>query len=175
MRDMPARSRFASSFWFEDTVAQAEAPAEEAPPSIAARLQWLSAQAAFLDTGGMVSGDVLAHMLSQQCEARARQMVSQPVSVVARWIVARDVVTVDSPWGPMLPVFQFDLPNAAVHPAMSPLLAELRGVLDDRELAMWFVTPNEWLGGACPARAMRSFLPAVRMAARTDRYVALGG
>lgn len=136
--------------------------------------QWLTTAAAFADTGGLVSGDELAELLRSQCESAAQIVVPQPVSLVARWIVSHAVVTIDSPWGCMLPLFQFDLPHAAVHPGMRPLLSELQGVFDDAELALWFVTPNDWLGGACPARAMHNFLPAVRMAARTDRYVAIG-
>jgi hypothetical protein len=99
---------------------------------------------------------------------------AEPVSLVARWIVMRAVVRLDSPWGPMFPLFQFDLPTASVVDAMAPLLDELRPVFDDIELALWFVTPNEWLGGARPVSAMHHSLPAVLQAARADRFVAGG-
>lgn len=138
------------------------------------QFQWLSTASAFADTGGLVSGDELAELIRQQCDDAVQQLVPQPVSLVARWIVSHAVVTIDSPWGRMLPMFQFDLRRAAVHPGMRPLLSELQGVFDDAELALWFVTPNDWLDGVCPARAMHAALPAVRLAARTDRYVALG-
>lgn len=145
-------------------------PDGEGPP----HFQWLTTSAAFADTGGLVSGDELAELIRQQCDAAAQLLMPQPVSLVARWIVSHSVVTIDSPWGRMLPLFQFDLPRAAVHPGMRLLLSELQGVFDDAELALWFVTPNDWLDGARPALAMHSALPAVRQAARTDRYVALG-
>ena len=58
--------------------------------------------------------------------------------------------------------------------AMAPLQDELRPVFDDLELALWFVTPNDWLGGARPAFAMHHSLPAVLQAARADRFVAGG-
>jgi hypothetical protein len=140
----------------------------------APRFQWLTTAAAFEDTGGLVSGDELADLIRQQCDAAAQMLLPQPVSLVARWIESHSVVTIDSPWGRMLPLFQFDLARATVHPGMRPLLSELQGVFDDAELALWFVAPNDWLGGARPALAMHSALAAVRLAARSDRYVALG-
>lgn len=161
--------------WFDDTVAQDRGPDAEQPLDALSRLQWLSTSRAFADTGGLVSGDELAELLREQCDPDVKLQVPQPLSLVARWIVSQSVVSIDSPWGRMLPLFQFDLSRAAVHAGMRPLLAELQGVLDDVELALWFVTPNEWLNGACPAQAMHHYLPSVRLAARTDRYVALGG
>lgn len=136
--------------------------------------QWLATASAFADTGGVVTGDELAGLLRQHGDASPQLHVLQPEALVARWIASNVVVTVESPWGRMLPVFQFDLPRGAVHACMRPLLAELRGVFDDAELALWFVTPNDWLDGRRPANAMLDDLPAVRLAARTDRYVALG-
>jgi hypothetical protein len=74
----------------------------------------------------------------------------------------------------LLPLFQFDLAHATDHPGMRPLLSELRGAFDDTELALWFVTGNDWLAGARPAQLMHTDLPAVRRAARSDRFVAVG-
>jgi hypothetical protein len=147
----------------------------EEPHSALPMCHWLSTAAAFAGTGGLVRGDELADMIRLQCMRDAQPIVSQPVSLVARWIVAQRVLTINGPWGRMLPMFQFDLPRAAVHPGMRPLLGELKGALNEVELALWFVTPNEWLDGALPAVAMQTMLPAVRDAARADRYVALGG
>ncbi len=137
-------------------------------------LHWLSTAAAFSGTGGLVSGDDLAELIRHRCEVAGWLPESLPVSLVARWIVTRAVVSLDSPWGPMFPLFQFDLPTAAVVDAMAPLLDELRPVFDDVELALWFVTPNDWLGGARPVSAMHHSLPAVLQAARADRFVAGG-
>jgi hypothetical protein len=141
-----------------------------APPG-----QWLATASAFADTGGVVTGDELVALLRQHGDPSPLLHVLQPEALVERWIASDVVVTVESPWGRMLPLFQFDLPRGAVHAGMRPLLAELRGVFDDAELALWFVTPNEWIDGRRPAHAMHDDLPAVRLAARTDRYVALGG
>ena len=137
-------------------------------------LHWLSTAAAFSGTGGLVSGDDLADLIRHRCEVAGWLPDSEPVSLVARWIVTRAVVSLDSPWGPMFPLFQFDLPTASVIDAMTPLLNELRPVFDDVELALWFVTPNDWLAGARPVSAMHHSFPAVLQAARADRFVAGG-
>lgn len=137
-------------------------------------LHWLSTAAAFSGTGGLVSGDDLADLIRHRCEVAGWLPDSEPVSLVARWIVTRAVVSLDSPWGPMFPLFQFDLPTASVVDAMDPLLNELRPVFEDVELALWFVSPNDWLGGARPVSAMHHSLPSVLQAARADRFVAGG-
>ncbi len=137
-------------------------------------LHWLSTAAAFTGTGGLVNGDDLAELIRHRCEVAGWLPDSLPVSLVARWIVSRAVVSLDSPWGPLFPLFQFDLPTASVIDGMAPLLEELRPVFDDVELALWFVTPNDWLSGARPVSAMHHSLPAVLQAARADRFVAGG-
>jgi hypothetical protein len=137
-------------------------------------LHWLATAAAFSSTGGLVSGEDLAELIRHRCEVAGWLPESQPLSLVARWIASRAVISLDSPWGPLFPLFQFDLPTASVVDAMAPLLDELRAVFDDVELALWFVTPNNWLGGARPVSAMHHSLPAVMQAARADRFVAGG-
>ncbi len=168
MPDVPQPAEAPSSTWFRSTVVD-DMPASQTP------CRWMATASAFADTGGLISGDELADRMRLQCQEDGTLSGSQPVSLVARWIVAREVVSIESPWGHMLPVFQFDLPRAALHPGVPIVLAELRGVLEGAELALWFVTPNEWLHGERPALAMHHMLPAVRHAARADRYVALGG
>lgn len=137
-------------------------------------LHWLSTAAAFAGSGGLVSGDDLAELIRHRCEVAGWLPPSLPVSLVARWIVSRAVVSLDSPWGPLFPLFQFDLPTASLLDGMAPLLGELRPVFDDIELALWFVMPNDWLGGARPVSAMQHNLAGVLRAARADRFVARG-
>ncbi|WP_137921500.1 hypothetical protein [Hydrogenophaga sp. 2FB] len=157
--------------WFPETVLEPR-PLPGYPSDAVSPCQWLSTEAAFADTGGLVSGNELAELIRSRCRLR---QASEPVALVARWISFKNVVSLDSPWGLMLPVFQFDLPRAAIHPGVLLVLSELKGVLDDAELALWFVTPNEWLQEARPVEGLNSHLSAVRQAARTDRFVALGG
>jgi hypothetical protein len=165
---------------FDETVPYPQGPcaedAQDGPTLAVPPCQWLATASAFADTGGLVSPDELAGLLRQNSDLSSwPPLMPQPESLVARWIASNVVVTIESPWGRMLPLFQFDLPQGVVHACMRPLMSELRGVFDDVELALWFVTPNDWLDGRRPAHAMHQDLVGVRLAARTDRYVALGG
>lgn len=174
MSDLRPFSETPASTWFNDTLVQAPSPSVQEADGMPA-CHWMATASAFADTGGLISGDELATRIREQCLLDTSLKVSEPVSLVARWIVSRAVVSIDSPWGHMLPMFQFDLPRASLYPGVAIVLAELGGVLDGAELALWFVTPNEWLHGERPALAMQTMLQAVRHAARADRYVALGG
>jgi hypothetical protein len=136
--------------------------------------EWMSTYAAFADTGGMASGDELAQRLVDSASHAGGASGLQAISLVARWIVSRAVVTVLGPHGWMLPMFQFDLATATIRPSMAPVLAELHGIFDDAEVALWFVSSNSWLEGDRPAMVMHKNLPGVLHAARADRYVARG-
>lgn len=130
---------------------------------------------AFITSGGLVNGDELAALLRAVAPAGGMAAVPQPISRVAQWIVSGAVVAFGGPHEWLLPLFQFDLSTGTVRPGMAALRAELQAVFDEIELALWFVAPNDWLGGARPALVLRSDLPAVLRAARADRYVARGG
>ena len=121
---------------------------------------------AFSDIGGVVNGDALASLL--------RGCTEQPISLLARWIVQREVISFSWHSQTLLPLFQFDLEALQVRPGVPQVIAELRQAFDDVELADWFARPNSWLQGGTPARRFQSDLPAVLQAARADRYVALG-
>lgn len=142
------------------------------PPGAHEPHRWMSIAAAFVDTGGLVSGDELADLIRQQALTDVQLQISQPVSLVARWIVSGGAISMDSPWGIVLPLFQFDLQHAALRPEVPLICAELGGVLEGPALALWFVTPNEWLEGEKPALALGPRLLEVRRAAR---HVADGG
>ena len=121
---------------------------------------------AFSDIGGVVNGDALASLL--------RGGTEQPISLLARWIVQREVISFSWHSQTLLPLFQFDLETLQVRPGVPEVIAELREAFDDVELADWFARPNSWLQGSTPANRFGSDLPAVLQAARADRYVALG-
>ncbi len=136
------------------------------PPVVIGPDRWRLIAAAFADTGGLVVGDELADLIRQQTRGGEEPLVSQPVSLVARWIVSGMALSMESPWGIVLPLFQFDLPRAALHPEVPMVCAEVGGKLNRTEMALWFVTPNEWLEGERPALALRTRLTDVRRAAR---------
>jgi hypothetical protein len=126
----------------------------------------LALERAFRWSGGMVSADELARLL--------RGRVEQPLSTVARWIVAREVVNVEWRSQTMLPLFQFDLRDATLRVPVAAVVRELAVVFDDWDLVCWFAEPNAWLGGALPARLVEAHASAVLAAARADRFIARG-
>ena len=137
--------------------------------------RWLDTATRFSNTGGLMTGEELMRLMRQRWVANGLVHPSpDPVSMLARWVVAGSVLSIESPWGHLLPAFQFDPATATAYPAMRPLLQVLRPVFDGTELALWFVTPNDWLGDLCPAQAMHAQLSLVQMAARLDRHVACG-
>ena len=121
---------------------------------------------AFRATGGVVSGDALAMQL--------RRRLDQPLSLLARWIVKRQVLSFECHSQTLLPMFQFDPSGLTVHPGLRPVMAELIDVFDERELVDWFATPSCWLSGASPVAVFADDVPAVLRAARADRFVATG-
>ena len=76
--------------------------------------------------------------------------------------------------GIWLPWFQFHRVTLKPHPELDPIFTELTPVFDAWELANWFAQPNGWLQGQTPVATSASDLPAVRDAARADRFVVNG-
>jgi hypothetical protein len=130
----------------------------------AARLSAM--QRAYCPTGGILSGDSLSLLL--------RERSDQPISLLARWIVRRRIVSFEAHRQRWVPMFQFDPVTMNVIDGAQRAIAELRDVFDDWELMVWFATSNAWLGGDSPANAMAADAPGVLAAARADRFVAAG-
>jgi hypothetical protein len=121
---------------------------------------------AFRRSGGVVSTDALTMML--------RRRSDQPISLLARWLVNRDVISFKSSGQTLLPTFQFDWLTGSVRPGVLGALAELRGAFDDDEIAAWFAQPNSSLFGDSPVNLIDQDPAAVLEAARIDRFVAMG-
>jgi hypothetical protein len=121
---------------------------------------------AFRSSGGVVSTDVLTMML--------RLRSDQPISLLARWLVNRDVISFNVNGQTLLPTFQFDWPTGTVRPGVLGALAELRDAFDDDEVAAWFAQPNSSLLGDSPVNLVDKNPAAVLEAARIDRFVAMG-
>jgi hypothetical protein len=123
-------------------------------------------QSAYAVNGGIAHGAMIVELL--------RDHASQPISRVARWIVARDIVQFRWRGETMFPLFQFDLTTMAVRQSAREVVAELAPAFDDLSLADWFVRPNGWLAGATPVAVVQSDPKAVLAAARADRFATLG-
>jgi len=121
---------------------------------------------AFRRTGGLVSGDELTFLL------RGRN--SQPISMLARWIVNRRVVSFGWHGEYLLPMFQFDRADMTVRRPVAAILDELEGAFDDWDLATWFALPNTWLADDSPVDLLWLDPRAVLQAARADRFIARG-
>lgn len=120
----------------------------------------------FSATGGVIGGDELMQLL--------RNTSDQPISLLAHWIVAHEVLTLNLDSETYLPKFQFDFDHMTVRPGVRDVIAELRAPFDDWDLARWFTRPNLWLEGRAPAQAIAASPADVLHAARADRFVAMG-
>jgi len=121
---------------------------------------------AYRRTGGLVSGNEVALLL--------RRHSTQPLSLLARWIVTRRVVSYVWQSEIMVPLFQFDRRDMSLRQASSEVVDELAGTFDDWELAAWFTQPNSWLHDAAPVELIDVDQAAVLQAARADRFIARG-
>lgn len=120
-------------------------------------------QAAYERLGGSAPANDVCGLL--------RPYWSQPLSRVARWIAAREVVSVTWRAQVWLPLFQFERPSLDVVPAVTELVRALRPIYDEWELAEWFVRPHDLLGGQAPALCLGCDSCAVKEAARLDHFI----
>jgi hypothetical protein len=123
-------------------------------------------QQGFQRSGGFIGGDALALLMRSRCE--------QPISLLARQIVQRELIHFRTGCEVHLPLFQFDPCDLTVRHSVQAVIETLRPVLDDQELASWFADPNDWLGGQRPADVIASDPAAALEAARADRFVVAG-
>lgn len=121
---------------------------------------------AFDASGGVATGSEVAELL--------RPWVAQPISLLARWIVARQVITLAWSAESFLPLFQFDLARSCVRAGMAPIISELSAAMDDEDITHWFALPNSGLGGAAPADAFATPAAEVLAVARAYRFIAIG-
>jgi hypothetical protein len=122
---------------------------------------------AYRPVGGVVSGDDLAAIL--------RDHHPQPISVVARWLVRRAILSFSWRGQTLIPMFQFERSSMCPRSDVLAVIRELRDAFDDWEVALWFATPNTWLDNhARPVTLVDSDPQAVLRAAQADRYIVIG-
>jgi hypothetical protein len=131
-----------------------------------AERQFASMQTRFGRHGGMATGSELALELHGRVDA--------PTSRIASWISRRSVVSVRWHGETFLPLFQFDRTEMSIRRVVSDVIEELRSPFDSWELALWFIEPNLWLGGATALELLCTNERDVLGAARADRFIALG-
>ena len=134
--------------------------------STALHRRYLAILDEFEATGGVVTGDELA--------AWARSWADQPLSIVARWLVQREVTNFKWQGTTYIPLFQFDCQGKARRDGLQDTISQLACAFDDWEMAEWFALPNVWLGDASPASRLAHDPAGVVGAACADRFVAMG-
>ena len=107
--------------------------------------------------------------LAEGSEIAARRPFTG-LSALARAITSRAVVSLDWAGQRWLPVFQFEPGDLTVRPPVRVLIDELSDVLEDWELADWFVEPNAWLRGAAPLQLVDTDFAQVHDTARALRF-----
>lgn len=128
--------------------------------------QFQTMEGSYSQHGGLASADEVTR--------RLRLRSDQPISDLARWIVARTIVSFVWRSRTLIPLFQFDLQNMSLRTGAAGAVAGLSGVFDDRELASWFVQANVWLRNTAPIDRINDDESAVLAAVRADRFVARG-
>lgn len=111
--------------------------------------------------GGLASTDEIIGLM--------RPWWRQPISMLAKWIVGRKVVSFAWRTQILLPLFQFERPRMTPHQGVAEAALELADLMDDEGLAAWFVRPSEWLAQAVPIDRVVSNPDAVAAAARDTR------
>lgn len=126
----------------------------------ASDMRFLDLLAAYRSAGGLATGHEIA----------ARRPL-HGLSELARAIASAEAIAVDWSGQRWLPFFQFESGDVAVRPPVRVLLGELAGVLDEWDLAQWFVQPNAALDGARPLHMLTADFERVHDAARALRFV----
>jgi len=151
----------------ESPVPRPPGRAQISPPDPYRRLedrQFLDMRRGFDAYGGWISGDELSR--------RLRRHWNQPISVLANWVTKREIVNIVWRSGILIPVFQFSSESLQIRPVVRAALAELEGVFDDWEIAVWFAQPNVWLQEQRPVDLVARDDEGVIQAARADRFIA---
>jgi len=100
----------------------------------------------FDEHGGIASSDEVVGLM--------RPHWRQPISMLARWIVTRQLVSFTSRTQLLLPLFQFEKPRMTPREGVVDVVRALTSVLDDEGIALWFIRPNAELDDVEPIVAV---------------------
>lgn len=115
-------------------------------------------------SGGIARGDDLGRLLE---DCHCGHFVD-----LARLIVRREILAFDWRGSLWVPMFQFDLRDLSVHPAMRRVLAGVDAAVDGWTLAVWFAQPHGAMQGRRPLELLNLEPETVVRAARADHPVA---
>ncbi len=111
--------------------------------------------------GELASGDAVASLM--------RPYWRQPISMLARWILERKVISLRWRGELLLPMFQFERPRMTPGRAIACCSREFGDLVDDEGFAAWFVHPCEWLNERMPVDVLSADPDAVVDAAHRTR------
>ena len=126
-------------------------------------IEFTAMEVAYARHGGMLPANEVIERMRGQCE--------QPISVLAKWIVAGAMITVDWRFDILIPIFQIDPHLRGLRPGCREIVAELRHVMSDWEIARWFATSDPRLGGLAPIDMLAASWRDVFQAARATRSI----
>ena len=117
-------------------------------------------------SGGLARGDTLGRLLD---DWQRGDFIS-----LARLIASEQIFSFRWHGESWIPMFQFESRDLSVKAGPRRVLAELKPVFDDWDLAAWFIHPNSWLQTKRPLDLLDADLEGVLEAARADRFTATG-
>ncbi len=155
-RHTPSAAMASHAFW--------AAPCAVGGPSSSAAFAALLS--AYRESGGTARAGDLARLLADRVQADSLG--------VYQHVDHGDLF--GFPWRGTLwiPMFQFDLDDLSIVPAVRQVLSQLSDAFDAWDLATWFAQSNAWLDGRRPADQIRTQLTQVLDAARADHFIAAG-
>lgn len=110
---------------------------------------WKLAQAQLLRGRLAELKDEFGLLTSEDIAQLAGGSLRNPSSLATRWARQGKIIAIKAGVGNLYPGFQFDLITGSPLPVMADLVA-VWGTTDPVGLALWCVSPNEWLSGARP-------------------------
>ncbi len=110
---------------------------------------WKLAQAQLLRGRLAELKDEFGLLTSEDIAQLAGGSLKNPSSLATGWARRGKIVAIKAGVGNLYPGFQFDLVTGSPLPVMADLVA-VWGTTDPVGLALWCVSPNEWLSGARP-------------------------
>lgn len=120
--------------------------------------EFIAALYAYRASGGLAPAEELLTSHRRHC--------GHDLATLARWIVARQVISFAWQARTWIPLFQFCPHDMTPRRDLAPVLATLNAACDEWELAHWFTLPNAWLAGRTPLATLAADLSAVLLAAR---------
>lgn len=159
-----SRSELSPNNWVTISEPEAQSYASQMELERVRNNQFVDLLNGFRCSGGLARAPEVA--------ARFKRRGVNDYSLLAAWLVKREVISIEWQSKIWMPLFQFHPTGMALRSGLSTVLAELVVVHNDWEVAAWFIQPNPWLANATPADSLVTCAAQVLDAARAERFSA---